>query len=658
MKYRAEIDGLRAIAVVSVILYHAQFIIFGSDWFEGGFIGVDIFFVISGYLITRIILAELFDTGSFSFLQFYERRARRILPMLFAVILLSFVAARGYLFPAEFLEYSKSILSSVFFFSNFFFYQVTTEYGADSALLKPLLHTWSLAIEEQFYIIFPILLLIFHKFLAKHLLALLFIMLLFSLQIAELMDGRNPALNFFFSLSRFWELLVGAILAYFELKYGRIKHETLSNILPAFGLYLIIYAILFFDKTTPHPSFATLIPIIGVALVIAFSSGQDLVGKILGSKPLVAIGLISYSAYLWHFPIFAFRRIASNAVPSNYDKFEWILLTLILSIISYFLIEKPFRNKKRIPAKALWAILGAIALMIVGGAGYSIAKEGAVSNIRYDDKYLIDRDVFLGGEFRKLCHNKIKDFCYFKNENSSLDIVAIGDSHLGVLTQDLFYRIKDDFSYFYIIDGCPFILGVSLRHINGAMQPSCTKEVQQYKFDNIPKNPSIIILASSLANYFNGHWYKHVGRENLAKALRKTMDRLLNAGHHVIFMYPVPLTNWHDPTKNPPFTDVRKEAIKLNGRPLTKDMFTTSFDIYIEQTKTIFDTLDAIDHPNFHRVFPHKLLCDNQIKGRCVTHDGENLFYLDNNHVTLIVAKMINDRIIEKIELIKEKLEK
>ena len=153
---RPEIDGLRAIAVLVIILYHAKIVIFGRDWFEGGYIGVDIFFVISGYLITRIILEELFKTGSFSFLNFYERRVRRILPMLFTVMLVTFPFAWKYLLPANFLEYSKSILSAVLFSSNFFFYFVTTEYGAESALLKPFLHTWSLGVEEQFYIVFPI----------------------------------------------------------------------------------------------------------------------------------------------------------------------------------------------------------------------------------------------------------------------------------------------------------------------------------------------------------------------------------------------------------------------------------------------------------------------------------------------------------------------
>ena len=161
--YRPEIDGLRAIAIISIVLYHAKIVLNNTDWFEGGFVGVDIFFVISGYLITRIIMNEIMMHGSFNFLNFYERRVRRILPMLFFVIFVSIPFAWHTLFPADFLNYSESIMASIFFVSNFFFYFNGMEYGATNSLLLPLLHTWSLSIEEQFYLIAPITLLIIYK---------------------------------------------------------------------------------------------------------------------------------------------------------------------------------------------------------------------------------------------------------------------------------------------------------------------------------------------------------------------------------------------------------------------------------------------------------------------------------------------------------------
>jgi peptidoglycan/LPS O-acetylase OafA/YrhL len=228
LNYRPEIDGLRAIAVVAVILYHAQITIFGHQPFKGGFIGVDIFFVISGYLISRILLGELLEKGKISFLQFYERRARRILPILFIVFLVSLPLAYNYLAPTQLINYAKSILSATFFSSNIFFYFTNTQYGAENSLFQPFLHTWSLGVEEQFYIFFPILMLILYRFAKNHLIAILAFLILVSVLYSNWMISQNLQFNFFMIFSRFWELGLGSLLAFYELKYGRIKHELLK----------------------------------------------------------------------------------------------------------------------------------------------------------------------------------------------------------------------------------------------------------------------------------------------------------------------------------------------------------------------------------------------------------------------------------------------
>src|SRR5210317_2228868 len=275
--YRPEIDGLRAIAVVAVILYHAQITILGHQPFKGGFIGVDIFFVISGYLITSIILKELVTTGTFSFKHFYERRIRRILPALLFIMLVSLPFAWIYLLPNSFIDFSKSILYSLGFTSNFYFHYSGQEYGAESGLLKPFLHTWSLSIEEQYYILFPIVLLFTFKYFRKYLIHILILGFAASLGLADWGSRNHPSFNFYVMPTRGWELLAGSILAYFEITKGkRSENKLLNLIFPSVGIILIGHSILFFNDGIFHPSFYTLSPIIGVCLMIWFSNQDQL----------------------------------------------------------------------------------------------------------------------------------------------------------------------------------------------------------------------------------------------------------------------------------------------------------------------------------------------------------------------------------------------
>jgi peptidoglycan/LPS O-acetylase OafA/YrhL len=427
LPYRSEIDGLRTIAVLSVILYHAQIVVFGHDFFKGGFVGVDIFFVISGYLISRILLSELFEKGKISFLQFYERRARRILPILFTVFIVSFPLAYKYLMPHQFVEYAHSILSATFFGSNIFFYFTNTQYGAEDSLLQPFLHTWSLGVEEQFYILFPIVLLLAYKFAKNHLFTIIAVLILISLTYADWQSTENTQLNFFMLTSRLWELGIGSLLAFYELKYGRVKHELLNQTMPLLGLAMITYAIVFFNNQTPHPSLITLLPTLGTALIILYSVNKtDLVGKVLGWKPIVGIGLISYSMYLWHYPIFAFVRLADSNV-SNDEKYFLILLTITLSIISYFVIEKPFRNKQYFNFKSFIIILLIIFTVIVIKNLYVINSDGISSRF---DKFTFTKEYILNNSILQkeswTLVNKLINKPYKIEKNK---VLIFGNSH-------------------------------------------------------------------------------------------------------------------------------------------------------------------------------------------------------------------------------------
>lgn len=374
LKYRPEIDGLRAIAVLAVIFFHA-----GYEIFSGGFIGVDVFFVISGFLITSIIQDEL-QTSSFSFSRFYERRARRILPTLFVVALASIPLAWLWLLPPYMLEFTKSLSYVATFSSNFFFYKISG-YFDTSAELKPLLHIWSLAVEEQYYLAFPALMLAAWKCCKKNLWLLITLIAIASLVYAEYWVQHNPEFAFFLLPSRAWELLVGAIIVQTRFARDAMECPTFPNLqrkiqsaeptLALIGLLLIIFSIFYFDANSATPGIAALIPTLGAALVISFSGPSCLTGKVLGSRPMVAIGLISYSAYLWHQPIFAFTRHATTGQLGSLFVAIMIIAVLLLAALTWKFVETPFRDKTIIPRQAFFKLMlvAASTLLFFGWAG-------------------------------------------------------------------------------------------------------------------------------------------------------------------------------------------------------------------------------------------------------------------------------------------------
>ncbi|ORU94337.1 MAG: hypothetical protein A6F70_08340 [Cycloclasticus sp. symbiont of Bathymodiolus heckerae] len=259
-QYRPEIDGLRTIAVLSVIIYHANIELFSGQLFKGGFFGVDIFFVISGFLITSLITNELSQTGKFSIKKFYERRARRLLPALLIVMLFTLPFAWWNLLPNQLVDFSKSQVTSLLFSSNIYWNSSLEEYGAEAGLLKPFLHTWSLAVEEQYYIVFPFMLIAIYRWHKTHIVALLTLGLLLSLLFADWFSPLNPSFSFYMLPSRFWELLAGGLLASILYFHPQKNNDALLNkCMPALGFCFIAYSIVFMELNSNHPGFITLI---------------------------------------------------------------------------------------------------------------------------------------------------------------------------------------------------------------------------------------------------------------------------------------------------------------------------------------------------------------------------------------------------------------
>jgi peptidoglycan/LPS O-acetylase OafA/YrhL/PAS domain-containing protein len=363
LRYRPEIDGLRALAVISVILFHA-----GFQLFSGGFVGVDIFFVISGYLITAIILAEL-EAGRFSIAKFYERRARRILPPLFLVMATCLPFALLWLMPSDAKEFSKSVMAVLVFASNIFFW-LQSDYFDQAAELKPLLHTWSLGIEEQFYVLFPVFLMFAWRLGRKRIVVLLAIMILLSLALAEYGTSRKPVATFFLLPTRGWELAMGSLIAFYLQGKERDHFPlVLYQILSLAGLGLVAYSLLAFTRETAFPGLSALIPTVGTGLIILFAVPGTLVGGWLVSRGLVDVGLVSYSAYLWHQPLLSFARHRSLTEPSDLVIASLVVLTFGLAYLTWRYVETPFRRKDIVTKGVLWRCSLASVVVIAISAG-------------------------------------------------------------------------------------------------------------------------------------------------------------------------------------------------------------------------------------------------------------------------------------------------
>ena len=445
MQYRPEIDGLRAVAVVPVILFHA-----GLPSFQGGFVGVDVFFVISGYLITGILLREL-QAGSFSLASFYERRIRRILPALFFVILCCFPFAWLWLLPDEFENFCKSVISTNLFISNFWF-AANQDYFAPDAELSPLLHTWSLAVEEQYYLLFPILLASCWRFGSRAVAALIIGLAALSFLLIGSPFGFDPSALFFLTWTRTWEILIGALCGWLKFKYDIRGSSAGATV----GVLLILTSIFSFNDEMVFPSVLTLIPTVGSALFLLFGSKNDPVGTLLSVRPIVGIGLISYSAYLWHQPVMAFARLQFDLGSEVLPMLGLSIISLILAWLTWRFVENPFRNRSHMRWRSVGISMAVTSLVVVSLPLFALQTDASLSRYsKYEQSILKQMDVkrasrYVRARFREA---ELRAF----NPDAKLKVMIVGDSYAQDFMNALFEAGVDDgvsFSTHYISARC------------------------------------------------------------------------------------------------------------------------------------------------------------------------------------------------------------
>jgi len=464
LRYRADIDGIRAIAVSVVILFH-----FGVPGFAGGFIGVDVFFVLSGYLISSIIFSQL-EKNRFDFREFYFRRVRRLMPVYAVVMLCSLLAAYLIMLPIDLIQFGQSLFASTIYASNILFYWEAGYFDTESHL-KPLLHTWSLSVEEQFYLVFPFLA-FFTAFLGRAKLFILFLLLtLISLIIASVYLRQDASAVFFLYPFRAWEMFMGTVLA--TGRIPAIKHPLTNNLLGLAGLGLILIPTLIYDENTPFPAESALIPCLGTLILLHTAVAQSSwVNRALATPLPVLIGKLSYSLYLWHWPVFVFYHYTS---PEGLDVRDIVLMagaTLALSALSYRFIEDPIRHGNFTLANSKKVVFGstlAVSLVLMGVGYFLYKSDGFPSRLNEQSVKFASAASDLFGGFEN-CYNKQNpqfpgvDFCALSDPlNANSYTLFWGDSH-GAAYKRVFQHATGAGTPPTLIawtGGCPPVIGLN-----------------------------------------------------------------------------------------------------------------------------------------------------------------------------------------------------
>ena len=653
LNYRPEIDGLRAIAILSVIFYHSEIYLFQNKFLSGGFLGVDIFFVISGYLITLIILNEKKITGNFSLKKFYIRRLRRLMPALTVVCLTTFAFGYFILLPSGLIELSKSSIFSLFYLSNFYFYFSQFSYGTESVLLKPLLHTWSLGVEEQFYIVFPIFFLIILNKLKNRVLTLLSFFIILNLIAVQFLGNLNfrniidenllfyaptKFTDFYFITSRFWELLSGSLIAYlnFNNKYIQ-KNKSTYSFFPYLGLIIIIFSLIFFKVDFYHPSILTALPIIGTCLIILFVSKNTFIYKLLSSKILVWIGLMSYSLYLWHYPLFAFNRYLTFEPNTFIRQLIIGILLFFIGYISYKYIEQPFRNKKLISTKFfinLTMFTISISLFVYL---FSINKDGFLNKTQITKNYNLDKGYYMREHDEFQISQTYDNF----DRSNKTDILIVGNSHAED-TYEVFFWGKENYKDFNFT-----LINPKKTEHDMAFQISCFYNLIYFEKTNCRgreygnyiveqyKNAEIIILSTK--------WYKK-DLELVNDIIQKIIE---DKKKPIIFGNTLELKEY----TNFKFNLLDHFIYKSKRIPDEKEMLDLEKKAYknIKNTKKINSYLEKLSKKK-EIIYLDKInyLCDKKEKKcKLLTPEGFKIFY-DNQHYTKKGAQYLAKEIFKK----------
>jgi peptidoglycan/LPS O-acetylase OafA/YrhL len=642
-KYRPDIDGLRAVAVLPVLFFHAQ-----VPGFAGGYVGVDIFYVISGYLITSVVLKDVLQ-GSFSFTSFYERRIRRIFPALFGVLIFCVVAATILFSPSDFVRFGKIMIATTFFASNIYLKRIARAdgYFDHTSESQALLHTWSLSVEEQFYLFFPAMLLLLAKWAKGRLAGCLILLASLSFLVSIWLTHRSPVSAFYLLIPRAWELLMGALLAVKVLP--PLKSRLWREIAGLSGLVLIACAVILLNKDSSFPGVNALFPCLGAALIIyAGENGQSYAKGVLSFGPLVFIGVISYSLYLWHWPMVVFTRYFSAGDLSSLQKTVALLLSAGLAFVSFEFIEGPFRGRESPFSRRQIFSFGVAASVLSLAFGFAaIWRQGFPGRYNSATRQLVEENTERKEDFQEVCGNwrtevrTVADihFCTL-GPAAAKKIMFWGDSHV----QQLYPLIKQ------LHDSGKFgDLGVLMAIANGCAPAEHLNPIEKgYHCDAFSHFAKIRAEEADIDTVFVGFntWWavnkflcpsvdgQCVGTTSVEEARRRVLQelaafiqKLSTEGKKVIISLPFPMYD-----KSIPDLEIRNAIFGRFGfagvaKDITLPVMRDDISEMARSTgATIFD--------------PRENLCDRQ---SCITDLNGVSIYMDDNHIAASEIHLLED---------------
>ena len=604
--FRSDINGLRALAVLAVVFYHAEF-----KTFQGGWLGVDIFFVISGYLISNIIISE-FNNNTFSFKDFYLRRVRRILPALFSTLLFTVPLAYLFLTPKAMEEYIDSAIASIFFYANVYFMNLDF-YIAESTKVMPLLHTWSLAIEEQYYLLFPLFFYFIYKYFKKYFTFFIGFIALSSIYINSLTQSTDKFYKIEF---RMWELLLGVLVMILSNNL-QIRH------LEKLGIPLMLFPIFYFDDTTINNIEPKLIALLGISLIIFSNTPSSFLTKFLKLKFLSIIGLSSYSIYLLHQPIFSFFRIYFTSIQwssfsdsslSTFEIYSALALTFIISFINYKKVEVYFL--KSLNYKFIITLFFSVSLGI-------FLLSNLKNNTKYEESklynYSINLDNYTASLNGQLCHvdnnnniNSINKICSF-NTDAEQKIILLGDSQARELGYLLSNKLTNYNFEIFTGNSCLFIFNE--EYLNDCSLNVIDNSIKMYL---AKQTDSIIIYSGDI-------WDSAYQDKDLEKNIVNTINQLTLRNNTVIAIEQIP---------NIPFNPIDKLSTNINklNFPLGVEH---SYWKNEKDSNNLLNVYKNINSPKLLMISPEKYICDNLVKEICIVATNEELYYRDESHLTI-----------------------